>query len=231
MMKKAFVFVLLVCLFSSFSSSAQTATNSSRSYFTGRIEKVSLNLGVPPVSTEVWGMTHDADGIPFEIPISFFRFIRRDDVTTTTEYYIANSEATLNEWCNYAHPGDIVRVEGRFWKMTYNIPTYNAVCTRITFENQEIEGTIVLIPKPKVSLPHMSESVPCIRTEAGREFILCEEDDTFVSHDGNEVMIGGKPFLLNTNVKIVGDVSQKYAVGVGEIRFLQICAKTVSQQK
>lgn len=27
MMKKAFVFVLLVCLFSSFSSSAQTATN------------------------------------------------------------------------------------------------------------------------------------------------------------------------------------------------------------
>mgnify|MGYP000293319412 FL=1 len=174
-------------------------------------------------------MTHDVDGIPFEIPISFSRFNSQGDIATT--YYIANSEATLNEWCDYAHPGGIVRVEGRFWKMTYNIPTYNAVCTRITFENQEIEGTIVLIPKPKVSLPHVSESVPCIRTEAGREFILCEEDDTFVSHDGNEVTICGKPFLLNTNVKIVGDVSQKYAVGVGEIRFLQICAQTVSQQK
>lgn len=228
-MKKAFVFVLLVCLFSSFSSFAQTATNGSRSYFTGRIEKVSLNLGVPPVSTEIWGITHDANGLPFEIPISFSRFNSLGDIATT--YYIANSEATLNEWCDYALPGDIVTIEGRFMKMTYNIPTYNAVCTRITFENQEIEGAIVLIPKPKVSLPHVSESVPCIRTEAGREFILCEEDDTFVSHDGDEVTIGGKPFLLNTNVKIVGDVSQKYAVGAGEIRFLQICAKTVSQQK
>lgn len=229
MMKKAFVFVLLVCLFSSFSSSAQTATNSSRSYFTGRIEKVSLNLGVPPVSTEVWGMTHDADGIPFEIPISFSRFNSQGDIATT--YYIANNEATLNEWCDYAQSGDIVRIEGRFWKVNNHTLTCCAVCTRITFENQEIEGTIVLIPKPKVSLPHVSESVPCIRTEAGREFILCEEDDTFVSHDGNEVTICGKPFLLNTNVKIVGDVSQKYAVGVGEIRFLQICAQTVSQQK
>lgn len=229
MMKKAFVFVLLVCLFSSFSSSAQTATNSSRSYFTGRIEKVSLNLGVPPVSTEVWGMTHDADGIPFEIPISFSRFNSQGDIATT--YYIANNEATLNEWCDYAQSGDIVRIEGRFWKVNNHTLTCCAVCTRITFENQEIEGTIVLIPKPKVSLPHVSESVPCIRTEAGREFIFCEEDDTFVSHDGNEVTICGKPFLLNTNVKIVGDVSQKYAVGVGEIRFLQICAQTVSQQK
>lgn len=229
MMKKAFVFVLLVCLFSSFSSSAQTATNSSRSYFTGRIGKVSLNLGVPPVSTEVWGMTYDADGIPFEIPISFSRFNSQGDIATT--YYIANNEATLNEWCDYAQSGDIVRIEGRFWKVNNHTLTCCAVCTRITFENQEIEGTIVLIPKPKVLLPHVSESVPCIRTEAGREFILCEEDETFVSHDGNEVTIGGKPFLLNTNVKIVGDVSQKYAVGVGEIRFLQICAKTVSQQK
>ena len=139
MMKKAFVFVLLVCLFSSFSSSAQTATNSSRSYFTGRIGKVSLNLGHPPVSTEIWGITHGADGLPFEIPISFSRFNSLGDIATT--YYIANSEATLNEWCDYAHPGDVVRIEGRFWKETYNIPTCCAVCTRITFENQEIEGS------------------------------------------------------------------------------------------
>lgn len=118
-------------------------------------------------------MTHDANGLPFEIPISFSRFNSQGDIATT--YYIANSEATLNEWCDYAHPGGIVRVEGRFWKMTYNIPTYNAVCTRITFENQEIEGTIVLIPKPKVSLPHVSESVPCIRTEAGRNLSFAKK--------------------------------------------------------
>lgn len=196
-----------------------------RCFSRGKIGKISVKLGYPAVDTYVWGITQDANSVPLGTPISFRRFVEKDRLSEC--FFIANSEDSLLEWCDYAHPGDLLRVEGRF--SGYVGDSQWLVCTRIVFEDREVEGSLVLVQKPKVSLPYVEGLVPCLRTEEGREFILVDKNGYFISCEGEKIVICGEYYSLGSHIKVRGDFSQEYSIGEDLPRFLQIFPQKVEK--
>lgn len=217
---------LLFFLTVSHALSQNLPKDGNRCYMRGKIGKISVKLDYPPVDTYVWGITQDANSVPLETPISFRRFVQKSRVPSAY-FFVALSEDTLSEWCDYVHPGDLVRVEGRF--SGYLGDSRWLVCTRIVFEDREVEGSLVLVQKPKVALPYVAGLVPCLRTEDGGEFILADKNGDFISYEGEEIVICGEYYPLGSHIKVRGDFSQEYSIGEDLPRFLRIFPQKVEK--